>query len=585
MADEDKIVTSFIDQNPSQLDPSSQDFLNKKRSLVEKILATFIDLLPSNYISETVGPHYTVQFQAIAEQLAILQISLQETLKDLDFDFTRSEFLFQFIGSLVFPETNETGYPTLDGDLTFREFLAEMVKLLVQGSKPDVVLSGLQLLTDADIEIIEKAIAARQTPGSAWGFDEQFEFEINVSVDGGTDFPPDPFTLQENVIIVLRALKPAHTLFQYRHLFLETFGTLFTDVPSFDFSNAYYDDTRKYCDGAREVTGGERVTFGDAGSGTISDDEFEDLGADFVAAGARAGMVLVLVTGSLLAAFEVVQVIDAQHLKVLPSFTGTFSGADWVLLASAGGDTLTDRRLFSDATRDFTSIRPGALLTILAAGQGGSGSVVQDGTTFEELATNFVALQIKQGDVLRFASGPNAGDRTISAVTDAQHLEVTPAFAATESPAVWQIFSPNTGRYRVREVLSVPVPEDATSRTYETFPTGLTGELVVQGGVFVDVTTVPVDFANAVTGEILTISEGPNAGSYRLKTLTGNGGGLVGTAPGPSQEVIPAPSLLRLDRRMAEVAIGQPYTITVDRLGVKRPREVFGEDVSLFFTL
>lgn len=582
MSDEPKIVTSFIDQNPAQLNPSSQDFLNKKRSLVEKILATFIDLLPSNYLSETVGPHYTTQYQAIAEQLAILQITFQESLKDLDFDFTRSEYLYQFIGSLVFPDPDETGYPTLDGDITFRTFLANMVKLLVQGSKPDVVLAGIKLLTDANIEILEKAVVSRGVPGAAWGFDEQFEFEINVSVDGGTAFPSDPFTLQDNVEIVLRALKPAHTLFQYRHLFRESFGTLFVEEVSFEFTDAYYDDIRKFCEGARDVRGGERLTVGGAGSGLISTDIFEDLGVDFVASGVRGGQVLVLVTGDLQQAFEVVQVIDTQHLKILPVFSAGFSGAAWVILTSAGGDTLSDRRLFSDVTRDFSALSVGAVLTILPAAMAEAGSVTQNSTTVEDLTTNFIALGIKEGDVFRVASGPNAGDRVVKSITDGQHLEVYVVFAATETPVVWQIFSPNTGHYQVREVLSIPLPEDPVSRFYQTSPTGLTGNLVVEGGVFTDSS---VDFSAAVAGEILTLQEGPNAGDYRLKTLTGNDGGPIGTAVGPGNSVIPAPCLLRLDRRMPEEAIGQAYSVTVDRLGVKQPKQVFGEDVSLYFTL
>ena len=313
----------------------------------------------------------------------------------------------------------------------------------------------------SDIEVIEKSVVTRLLGDkSGYGPEEQFSFEINVSriaetveigvdiVDLGDDpddeepldlygFPEvDPFVLQENVRLVMRALKPAHTVYEYRHLFKDAFGQLFVDEVSWRMDNYYYADVRKYCLGCKAVFGTQ-------------------------------------------------------------------------------GETLTDRSLFTDPNRDFGSISVGATLTV--------------------------------------ETGPNA-----ISPTELGHV----------------------GLYRVKDVLVFPLGDDATARAYTTTPTGLSGTVTITDGVLED----PVqDFAAADEGEMMVISEGPNAGTYRLKTLSGVNGGPVGFAAGPSTRVQAAPSILRLEERMPESVTGQEYMVVVDRLGIQVPRVVTNEDASLFF--
>jgi len=374
------------------------------------------------------GPFYSIQFQAAAEQLAIIQITAQEIFEDSDFDFTRPEFLWEILGTLVFPKGGQTGIPIIDGDISYRDFLKDMVKLLLRGATAPVVKGGIELLTDADIEVLEKFLFSRD-PNSAWGFDDQFSMEINVSVNNGTEFPTEPFILQNNVVLVLDALKPAHTLFDYRHLFKEFFGDILQAEFSMEIESYYYDDTRKLCFGAKSIT-------------------------------------------------------------------------------SDVGETLLDRICFRDTTRDFTSIPINAILTI--------------------------------------ESGPNFESYCVV------------------SKQTW-LFG-----------------DDSIARAYTTNPTGLSGSLTVSGDNAID---PDQNWALAVENEILTIAAGPNAGTYRLKTILGSNGGPVGFAVGPSTMVRISQSILKVERRMPEVATGQSYNVTVDRLGVRVPQTVIGEDASSFFLL
>jgi len=454
----DKDLIPWLDpQNPSPVGVDSQNKKNCVQEQTDKIMEIFRQLIPSNYASQVQGPWYTMQFQAAAEQIAKIQCTAQEVLADGFWEYTRPEFLYQILGLLVFPDALTDGTPTIPGDISYRDFLRNMVRLLLGGSTKANVTAGLQLLTDATVEVIERGIEARKLgPSCAWGLDDLFTFEVNVEgvpkVVGRAEvglpgtgtvelgrFPADLFTLQTNVLLVLKALKPAHTLYDYRNLFRDNFDQLFTDTPAYDLRTYYYDDLRTYCLGRESVTG-------------------------------------------------------------------------------TGGITLTDKSLFTDPTRDFSSILPGAELVVL--------------------------------------TGPNS---TTASPADAGYV----------------------GHYRVVDILVFPVGDDATLRGYTTSPTGLTGFASVSGD---EITDTGQNWALAEEGEQLTFLTGPNAGTYRLKTLVGSYGGPLGKALGPATIVRAAPSMLRVRYYMASAATGQEYTVGVDRLGVQVPHAVTGEDASMYFT-
>lgn len=457
------------EQNPAPVELEGQQGSRTLRDITDAILRTFQQVLPSNYVAEIPGPYYVLQYQGIAEQLARIQLELEDVGLESDVDFARPEFLWQMIGTLVFPDTTQAprGIPEVDGDLNYREFLRRMIVLLLQGATEDVVEEGLNLLTEAVVQVLAKVdFSDREI--SYWGFGEQHEFEINVLcqtvftdpetgelIEGalGTGFPVDPFRVLRNNLRILRALKPAKALFEYRHLFLDSFGDLFTAEPMVELDPWYYEDFRKFCCGMKEITGEEGAT-----------------------------------------------------LAV---------------------------QLFSDPTRDFSAVCEGATLEIL--------------------------------------DGPNAA----------------PSNGGTDTATL--------GRYRVTGIQRLLAGDDVEDpdadpqvpvpRPYTTSPTGLTGDVATvlgEDGVLEDTAQ---DFSDAVEGEIITILEGPNAGSYRLEALLGNEGGPVGLVPAGSgvTQVRVAPSILTTLTRMPETATGQSYTLSLERLGVRTPFTVLGEDASAQF--
>lgn len=351
-------------QNPAPVKETGQQFQQNRHDLVNEIMKVFLSVLPSNYVSTVNGPFYTIQYQAIAEQLAAIQLSAQEINKDADWDFTRPEFLFETIGTLVFPDATErSGYPRIEGDIPYREFLQSMVLLLLQGATKATVEEGAGLLTDAVALVVERYLsAADRVPGGLWDIDNQFEFDLFL--DGDNAFPDNPFINQDNLALIIDALKAAHAIYQLTHLFQETFDALVDDSGGFgsgddergyfwNLFSYYYDDFRKFCYGIKKLsgtgdTGTDRTYFTDT-----------DLSFGTVSAGAT----LTILSG-----------------------------------VNAGRYTVTDVRYIyiDDSTpRAFTTSPTGLSGTATVSGS--------DITADVDLSTAV------EGEVLTFASGPNAG--------------------------------------------------------------------------------------------------------------------------------------------------------------------------------
>lgn len=439
MADESEFKPPFaVAQNPAP-NPSNQgqQFLDRRRALTEEILAAFRTVLPSNYVAATNGPWYSLQFQAMAEQLADIQLASTQVLQDAAWDFTRTDFLWQVLGSLVFPAaTDSSGIPEIPGDQSYRAFLQRMVVLLLEGAKKTSIEGGLEAL-DPDViaTVLERYLQTPpRDPTGAYAIKDQFTIDVFIEGQGG-GFPADPFVTQRNAELVIEALKPAHVLYIYGYLFRDAFDKIADDnngedgALAIDLDSYYYDDARKWCLGAKSIVG-------------------------------------------------------------------------------AAGQTLSDRTLFSDPSLSFAYVRNGAFLEITSGVNAGRYRVV--------------------------------GKRTLRS-------------GANATPVAYTVSSGGSGTL-----------------------TAVTADVVEDGGRnwgALDIDTT------------ITIASGPNAGTYRLDTVLGLTGGPIGKSGVSGTQVRLSPSILKVDRRMPAAATGQPYEVGVDRLGVRVPHTVVGEDASIQFYL
>lgn len=347
-------------QNPSPVGGRGQEWHDAVQKQADAIMALFQDLLASNYVSKVPGPNYWMQFRAAAVELAKLQLEAQEVYKDSSHQATRPEFLFQVLGQLVHPEADVGTAPDIDGDKAYRTYLAGMVKLLLAGATKASVKAGVELLTDAEVTVIERALAARDDPdGTAWsGQEDQFKFEVSIKGEGGQAWPTEnPFTLRDNVALALRALRPAHTLYEYRNLFTETFGTLFTESVSYVISTYYYEDFRKLWWGAKAITSS-------VGAINTARTKLTDTTRDFTTI--KVGAKLNITSGANLGEYTV------TALEGLPFTTDTTAQAYTTSPTGLSGTATIAAGVITDAAQNWATAVEGELLTFTTGNNAGT---------------------------------------------------------------------------------------------------------------------------------------------------------------------------------------------------------------------
>jgi len=350
-----------LEQNPAPYPVEGQALQDQKRLLVEEIMAAFRAVLPSNYVSATNGPWYSLQFQAMAEQLADIQLSEGEVLKDSYWDFTRPEFLWEVLGQYIFPMADSRGgVPQIDGDLAYRDFLHKMVDSLLQGATVASLRQGLEAIDPAvTVTILERYLETPpRDPDGGYTIDDQFFMDIYVEGAGG-GFPEDPFVYQQNAALVQRALKPAHVLCGLGYLFRDSFDQIATDADglAWELDDYRYDDLRKWCEGAQAIlstgsTLSNRFYFSDP---TVS---FENI---------QPGAVLKILSGDNQGHYRVVEVLSLLGGASTTSATYTTSpgGGSGTLTAISAQDV-------EDSSQDWGTFGDGEQLTIASGVNAGT---------------------------------------------------------------------------------------------------------------------------------------------------------------------------------------------------------------------
>lgn len=242
--------------------PTSNTVVQKgaayNRALVTRAQALFtnlLNLLPSNYISTVQGPNYTEELKAVAVELARLELALEAVSFDFDFRYTRTEFLYQTVGYLVY--LNGKLPKVSFDDVEFRAFLLKVIGIYFKGSIPSSIREAVALFFTENVTVYENFILVRQG-ASGLDISDQFGFQIDLDAPGAA-FPPDFFEHQENVRQLLDIIRPAHTLFRIRVVFTdkyepngEEFGRIIDDM-RWDLSAYWYDDLRKNFRGLKRV--------------------------------------------------------------------------------------------------------------------------------------------------------------------------------------------------------------------------------------------------------------------------------------------------------------------------------------------
>jgi hypothetical protein len=184
----------------------------------QAIFSTMLGLLPSNYVSSVQGPNYTNELKAVSVELAKIELALEDVNTDLDYNTTRSEFLYSIIGYLCFLNNRLPSLEYDDGE--FRTFLLNLIRIYFQGSVPDSIEDAVGLFLSSDFTVLENFLLVRN---GAAGLDISDQFGFQIDVETGNVFPQEIFDLQSSIRIILDIVRPAHTLFKIRFIFRDDF--------------------------------------------------------------------------------------------------------------------------------------------------------------------------------------------------------------------------------------------------------------------------------------------------------------------------------------------------------------------------
>lgn len=247
-----------INQNTYEKGEEYQNRLNLES---EANFQTFLALLSSYFQSTIDGPNYARELKAMSIALAKLRLSLESIRSDTFYDQTRADFLFQTVTSVVFPK----GAPDTElGDLDFRDFLLQIIKIYFQGSIPLSMQQAVELFTGQATVIEREAYAEeRNNPASGYDISDEFVFAFDIILPSAGSI--DVMMADQNIRAVLDIIRPAHTLYKLKYILQDayvgqnnpgigpTINSKMADAFSFVISNYGYEDFRKFVDGVAGV--------------------------------------------------------------------------------------------------------------------------------------------------------------------------------------------------------------------------------------------------------------------------------------------------------------------------------------------
>lgn len=225
----------------------------------EKNFKVFLTLLSSYWQSTIDGPIYAREIKAMAMELARIRLSLEDVRTDTEYSQTRTEFLYQNLTSLLFPGSG--GAPILGkGDIDFRDFLVEIIKIYFKGSIPTAMQEAVGLLTSGQV-VVREAFKEARNPGSGFDISDQFTFLVDVLIDSPGSV--DVFLAEQNVRILLSIIRPAHTLYRLKFILEDEYvgnqdpstdqTEKVLDAFTFALSNYGYEDFRRFVEGVDRI--------------------------------------------------------------------------------------------------------------------------------------------------------------------------------------------------------------------------------------------------------------------------------------------------------------------------------------------
>ena len=201
-----------------------------------------LGLLDSNYKSDVPSTKYAMHLKAIAFESARFLCSSAEYNNDQFFKYTQGEYLYQNIGSFLFP--GEKIPQTQESDVSVRNFYLSIIKAYFGGATKSNIEESLLTFTGIPVTLQEN-FELSKTNDSLDSVVNQFLF--NVNVDTSDPRITDVNSLKSNIKFLLDMIKPAHTTYQTNFIYTEEFlsENNLIEEPRVDLYDYKYEDLRK----------------------------------------------------------------------------------------------------------------------------------------------------------------------------------------------------------------------------------------------------------------------------------------------------------------------------------------------------
>lgn len=235
---------------------SGETYLNRLANETATNFAVFRGLLSSYFTSTIDGPNYLREMKAMAISLSQIRLALADVQSDISYNATRTEFLYQVLTSMLFP--NEAPNPDL-ADLDFEAFLNQIITIYFMGTTPLAMQQAVQLLVGGmNVNVVENFIEARKGY-TGEDISDEFTFDVNVELESPGSI--DTFLADKNIRILLGIIRPAHTLYRLKFILNDSYvGNISVIQPNkvvddfkMHLSNYGYEDFRKFVDGINGV--------------------------------------------------------------------------------------------------------------------------------------------------------------------------------------------------------------------------------------------------------------------------------------------------------------------------------------------
>ena len=197
-----------------------RDLILRSRELFQ----TLLDLLPSNYISEVLGPNYTKILNAVASESAFARLSAEDVASDAIFETTRGGFLYRNLGYLLHGNRlTKFNIPQSFSIDKYREFLLGTLAALLGGARAQSVEEGTKIFTNFDAKVVEIFLSTPpRVDDSAYDISNQFEWRLDVEIGDTFDGQSLNLTdLRRGLEFLAEISRPAHTTFDVRFIFTE----------------------------------------------------------------------------------------------------------------------------------------------------------------------------------------------------------------------------------------------------------------------------------------------------------------------------------------------------------------------------